>query len=311
MLELAVPLLFAGAIAAVIMMTFVMIRDARDRRRRFWRERVIVPSEEGIRLTGLRPTPRRGISGWIDCWFEELVRGTGLGWSVSQALGWVALAGVTLAGAFLLWRGDAWLIGFGMLAGMAVPLAIFLILRARRRALLQSQLPDLLFLLARSLRAGLSLEQALENVAAHGTRPLAEEFRRGVEQVKLGLTVPAALEGIGRRLRLPDFDVFVAVVALHRNMGGNLTLLLDRVASTTRDRNLFRGHFRATTALSRITGYTLAAGAPVIFLGYALWQPDFVSRFFDSMIGVRMLIVALVLEVIGVCWVSWLLRARY
>ena len=60
----------------------------------------------------------------------------------------------------------------------------------------------------------------------------------------------AAAQGPGRTLL--GLLLFVSVVVLHRQVGGNLVSLLDRVATYTRDRNLFRGQFQAATALGRV-----------------------------------------------------------
>jgi len=116
---------------------------------------------------------------------------------------------------------------------------------------------------------------------------------------------------MARRVRLTDFDVFVTIVTLHRTMGGNLAHLLDRVASTTRDRNLFRGYFMAATALGRTTAFVIAAAAPLIFVGYAIWQPNFINYFTESAIGLRALGSALILEVVGAVWLFLLLRIDY
>src|SRR5437588_827127 len=174
-------------------------------------------------------------------------------------------------------------------AGTAVVLLVlFLIVRGvveRRRAFWQRRLhgsgeAEGFGLLAPEPRKGQAdtwsgrLDEAFARVVQQ-----TGEFRGGLDKINLGLAVPAALQGIARRLQMQDFDVFVTAVTLHRTVGGNLTLLLDRVATSTRDRNLFRGYFRAATALGRITGIFIAAAAPLLFLGYALWQPDFVSRF--------------------------------
>jgi tight adherence protein B len=310
MTEFILLLLLAAAVTAGFMALYLLARALRERHRQYWRRRLPVEDDQPL-VAQLPRSAARGLRGRVDQAFASLVQHTGLGWTAGQALGWVALAGVVLAGLLLLWRGEPWLVGVGLLGGMGLPLFAFLLLRARRRLVMQHQLPDTFYLLARSLRAGLSLEQAMENVADNGTQPLAAEFRRGIQQVKLGLTVPAALQGMAGRIHLPDFDVLVTIVTLHRHIGGNLMLLLDRVAGGTRDRNLFRGQFRAATALARITATCLALGAPVIFLGYALWQPDFAGRFTQTSGGLRLLGTAAVLELVGVVWLTFLLRDRY
>jgi tight adherence protein B len=311
MVEFLLLLLVMAAVTAGFMSVFMFVRAARERRRSYWERRLPQAESEEPLIGAL---PKRAPRNWrerLDQAFDSLVYQTGLAWSSAQALGWVAFGGVLLAGVLFLWRDELWLVGLGLLSGMGVPLFVYLVLQVRRRRLMQNQLPDTFYLLARSLRAGLSLEQSLENVAEHGVQPLAAEFRRGIHQVKLGLTIPAALDTMARRIRLTDFNVLVTIVTLHRNIGGNLMLLLDRVATSTRDRNLFRGQFRAATALARITAFCLAAGAPFVFLGYSLWQPDFIARFTESANGWRILATAGALEIIGVIWLAVLLRDRY
>lgn len=303
----------AVVVAGLYLILFVTVRRNRDKQEIFWKKRLPPPDEQGITLAEHLPLHRQQ-QGWslrMDRAFVQMIKRTGLDMSGEQALALIAVAGVALASALYLWREDLWLAGIGLVAGMALPLVVYLILQTRWRRQIRGQLPDVLFLLARSLRAGLSLEQGLETVARHGHKPLADEIHRAVEQIKLGLTIPAALEGVAQRIRLADFDAFVTVIMLHRNLGGNLTMLLDRVASSTRDRNLFRGHFLAATALHRATAYCLAAGAPLIFLGFTFMQPDFVSRFVETASGIRLLVTASFLEVLGLIWIGLLLRNRY
>ena len=64
----------------------------------------------------------------------------------------------------------------GLLAGIMLPLMFLMFQRASYRAQVQNQLPDAFFLLSRSLRAGLNLEQAMGTVATYGTQPLAGEL---------------------------------------------------------------------------------------------------------------------------------------
>jgi tight adherence protein B len=194
---------------------------------------------------------------------------------------------------------------------MLVPFIILLFLQGRWRNRIQEQLPDALFLMARSTRAGLSLEQAVDAVGTHGAQPLRDEFHVAAEQTKLGLTAPAALRRMADRVQLVDVNALVSVVGLQRAMGGNLPGLLDRLAASVRDRNQFRGYFRAATALGRITGVALACIAPVIFIGYLFWQPEYITRFASSPAGMNALAAALMLEIIGILWLWFLLQIDY
>jgi tight adherence protein B len=307
-------LLLVGEVAAVVLVLFLVARNMLDRRRAFWERRL--RGEGGDEATPMAgdvtvPAPPADWAGKMDVAFDSMVQRTGLPLNTGQALGVIFLSGVLLAGVVLLWRTDWLAAGAGLVLGMALPLVVLLFLQARWRRRMQDQLPDALFLLARFLRAGMSLDQALAMVGRHGTRPLAEVFRRCSEQIELGLTVPAALQLTAQRVRLADFNVFVSVVTMYRSTGGNLAQLLDRVAASTRDRNQFRGYFRAATALGRITGLFMSAAPLLLFLGYWVWQPDYLARFFESPSGLTALGVAAILELIGVAWLWWLLRVTY
>jgi tight adherence protein B len=251
--------------------------------------------------------PPKGVDGW----FERLVKRTGWELSPAQALGWMALAGVASGGGLLLWRDNLVLAGAGLVAAMLLVLGVLLFQRARWVRRLQEQLPDALFLLSRSLRAGLTVEQAFELIGAQGARPLSEEFRRCAEHLRLGLTVPASLQLTADRVDLPDFNLFVSMLTVHRRTGGNLPALLDRLAASVRDRNQFRGHVRAVTALGRISGLCVALASPLLLLLYWALNPEFLSRFTDSPQGLTALGVAVTLETIGVVWLLWLFRVDY
>jgi tight adherence protein B len=309
-------LLMAGVmvlVAAVLLGGFLLLRTWRDRRRAAFERRMQHPdSAEEVLLEQFEQVgPPQGLANRLDHAFVRMIERTGLPLNAEQALGLTCLVGVCLALILLLWRGDLWLVMFGLALGIAIPLGIFLFLQSRWQRQLQEQLPDVFFFLARSLRAGLSLEQALALVADQGPQPLAPQLRRCSEQISLGLSVPAALELTARRINLPDFNVFVSVIGLHRTTGGNLPLLLDRLAISTRDRNQYRGYFRSVTALGRMTALFLGLASPAILVGYAILHPEYISRFFESSAGWTALAIAFSLEIVGAVWLYFLLRVDY
>jgi len=314
--------LIVAGVALTTFLGFVGVRSLIERRRQTLQRRLkqadsadsVLADQIEKSLPGGSFKSTRGkqpLSGRIDQGFISMVERSGMGLSPDQAIGIMCLVGVTLATLLYLWRDDLSMIAIGLVVGMAIPLAIFMYLQSRWRRQLQDQLPDAFFLLARSLRAGLSLEQALALLATEGLPPLSDEIRRCVEKINLGLAVPTALQTAARRMNLVDFNVFVSVVTLHRSTGGNLPLLMDRLAASTRDRNQYVGYFRSATALGRMTAIAIGSAVPLIFLGYAFFEPEYFGRFFESAAGIIALCVAFGLEIIGAIWLFFLLRVDY
>ena len=131
--------------------------------------------------------------GRFDGKFDRLIEGTQLGISGESAIGWILLTGalaavVTFALTFdEIWTGGAFLIG-GLLAFL-----FFAFLRNRRKRAIQEQLPDGCFQLARSLRAGLNLPDAMRETAAYLPLPLTKLFKRAATAVSLGESAGPAL----------------------------------------------------------------------------------------------------------------------
>jgi tight adherence protein B len=243
--------------------------------------------------------------------FTQMVGRTGLDITAPRALLGILTLGVGLSAALVFWRSDFALGILGLFLGIVAPLATLLLFQSRWRRQLQEQLPSALYVLARGLRAGQSLEQSIAMVGKRGNQPLAGQFQLCADQMALGLSAAAAVERAAKRIRLADFDVLVTLLRLHRETGGNLTLLLERIAAGARDRNQFRLQVRASTSLSRITATFIGGVVPTILLYYLIVQPDYVYNFMVSPEGAIALLVTIVLEIIGVIWIVWLLRTDF
>ncbi|MGL4550859.1 MAG: type II secretion system F family protein, partial [Gemmataceae bacterium] len=186
------------------------------------------------RLAEIRPPET--LAERLDRGFERVVGRGPLGLSGAQGVSALMLTAVAVAVAvYLLRPSEALAAGAGLLAA-AVLMVVLWFLHRRWQAQVQDALPDVFHLLARSLRAGLTVEQSMKLLGDQGQPPLAAEFKRCGESLRLGASVPSALEMVADRVGLPDFDLLVSLVALHRDTGGNLALLVDRLANTVRSR---------------------------------------------------------------------------
>lgn len=195
---------------------------------------------------------------------------------VGLCLGAAAIFGA-LAGVLSKSIALAALVGF--VAGVT-PLVYLAILRARRSEKLLSQLPDAFDVMSRTMRAGQTISQALQAVAEEFSSPIAEEFGYCYDQQNLGLSPEAAMKELARRTGLLELKIFVLAVMVHRQTGGNLSELFDKLAEVIRARYRIRGKIKALTAEGKMQGIILLA-LPVfmMFIIFMLNRPYIMTLF--------------------------------
>jgi tight adherence protein B len=142
------------------------------------------------------------------------------------------------------------------------------------------QLSDMLNLMVNGLRAGYSTMQALEAVSRELPSPISDEFHRVVQEMQIGIPMDTALENLLRRIPSDDLDFVVTAINVQREVGGNLSEILDTISFTIRERVRIKGEIRVMTAQVRTSGIVLSL-IPV-FLTLALWfvSPEYIGSFF-------------------------------
>lgn len=291
------------AVMAAVMVVYLVLYGFSSLFARRSDDKTLVERAEEIR-------PARGTFEEVDGSFARMVRGTMFGISAETAVGWILLVAAICAAAAYLITPDIIVAAIAFLVGGLMPLFVFLLYSGRRKRMIQEQLPDGCFQLARSLRSGLALPQALHETANYLPAPLAGLFERFSTALSLGESTTAALQRVADDARVTEFDLLTAVIATNIRSGGNLPAMLDRLAASIRDRNQYRGYFRSVTALSRISGFFLALAGPAIVLLYLAFQRDLFMKFVNAPTGQTLIIAAVVLEVIGLLWLLWLLRGQ-
>lgn len=195
-----------------------------------------------------------------------------------------ASVGVGFLIGLMLGRGTAALaIVFGIAfaaIGWAVP-AIYLNMRAKKRQkAFVGQLGDTIGLMANSLRAGYSLLQTMELIAKESPSPMADEFRRVVREVGLGISPQQALNNLLRRIPSEDLDLMVSAINIQHEIGGNLGQILDVIGETIRERVRIQGEIGVLTAQQKLSGYVVTA-MPVLLAGVMfVLNPDYMLQMF-------------------------------
>jgi len=196
----------------------------------------------------------------------------------------------------------------GVVIGVAVPMLLLMMRRIRNLRYIQRLLPDVFDLLARAVRAGQSIEQAIETAGQRAAEPLGREFRTCSRQLQMGLSVADVTRQLAGRVRLLEMRIFALVMGVHRQTGGNLTLTLERMAGVVRERLASQQQLRAATGAGRFSATMISCVGPLLFLYMFLFQFDYARRLMTEPAGQVMLLVAVVLEIVGIIWVIRMLR---
>jgi tight adherence protein B len=186
----------------------------------------------------------------------------------------------------------------GLLAGL-LPLGVVARKRSKRLWKFESQFPESLEFIARSMRAGHAFSVSLEMLHREFQEPLAGEFRRAFEEHNLGLPLDAALQKLAKRVPLLDVHFFVSAVLLQKRTGGNLAEILDKLATVIRERFKLRGKIRAISAHGRMTGMALSMIPVGVGAMMFIVNSDYVTFFITDEVGNYMAITALLLQVLA------------
>ena len=236
-------------------------------------------------------------------------------------------AGVSLTvGSFLLASTTAALIAFmavemvthrlwmGALAGaigLLVPYAVVRQKRTRRVQQFEQQFPEAVELIARALRAGHAFSTGVKLAADELPQPAGAEFRMLYDKQNYGASLPDSLKAFAERIPSLDARFFVTAVLTQREAGGNLSEVLDRLATVMRERFRVKREMRVMSAHGRITAFVLAGMPPALAgITFAVDPARFKVLITDPL-GVRMVAVAVGLQILGTLIVRKLVDLDY
>ena len=194
------------------------------------------------------------------------------------------------------------ILGASIVGAMLFPLPRLVLrqLRARRLKKFNIQLEDALRIISTSLKAGFSINQALEEVTDMNISPISQEFRLLLQELRLGVTFEQAFENMNNRLNLPDFELVATAILTARQTGGELTGALERVADLIRERVRIANKIDAMTAMGRLQALLIGGMPFLLLLGMKYVNPGMISNFFDTFYGWVALGAIIILDLCGI-----------
>lgn len=193
---------------------------------------------------------------------------------------------------------------FGAISGFILPDIYVSFKKAQRLKAFNDQILDTLVMLSNGLKAGYSLLQAMEMVARESPPPMSTELKRVLRENALGMNLEDALRALNERVESPDWDLVTTVILIQRQVGGNLSEILDKISYTIRQRIKIKGDIQTKTAQAKISG--LLVGALPFFIALAIYiiNPSFIMKIFTfkkgAFRGWYVIVAGLIWEAIGV-----------
>ncbi|HET9953488.1 MAG TPA: type II secretion system F family protein [Polyangiaceae bacterium] len=199
--------------------------------------------------------------------------------------------------------GENWLL-VGIPIALLAPVLYVEQLRRARVARIEKQVDSFMLTLANALRATPSIGNALSYTHHLVAEPIRSELGICLHEVRVGNSVEQALLNMGARVQCPTLDSALQALLIGRQVGGDLTKILETTAVTLREMARLQGVLRTKTAESKVQILVIALMPVGLVYGLSRMTPGFFDPLFADLVGKTLLVVAVVL------WLGAMLLAR-
>ncbi len=186
---------------------------------------------------------------------------------------------------------NTFLLIFGTFIGQFILLFGFIEYKiSKQKAKIIEELPHAVDIIARSIKAGSTIEKAFSIVAQEIRLPLKEEFVRILHELEFGLSFEKVLHSAGHRVNIPDFFFFISAIVIQRKSGGGLYEVLDNIVTTLHKTKEIRMKIRAFSAESK--GSAIVLTSIPFFLWFTIMKlnPGYLDFFLYDELGRKFLI---------------------
>lgn len=200
-----------------------------------------------------------------------------------------------------------------ILAGLITACLPFLHMMWKRKKRLDkflADLPDTLELMSRALASGHAFTEALHMISKEMSDPIATEFRRTYEEQNLGLSVKIALENLVERVPILDLKICITAIMIQRETGGNLAEILEKVASTIRERFRILEDLNTLTTSSRMSAWVLCAMPAFIAAMVTYINPTYMAVLWREPLGHKLLYAATGLQLTGMLVIRKIMQIK-
>jgi len=204
-------------------------------------------------------------------------------------------------------------VGLAVLLAIIAFIAPLIYLSAKKRQRIikfTEEFPSALDMMARSLRAGHSIASAIQMIGEELADPVAGLFKTAYEEQTLGLSMKDALSRMYERIPSVDLRLFLTAVNIHKEVGGNMSETLEKLAQTIRERIKIKRQVRVYTAQARLSGMVLAILPILMAIFLYFYTPDYLKELIEVKEGRYAIAVVVAGQIIGMLIIKRMINIR-
>ncbi|MBD3246938.1 MAG: hypothetical protein GF333_08050 [Candidatus Omnitrophica bacterium] len=199
---------------------------------------------------------------------------------------------------------NIWFTLAALALGVVTPLWLINIMDRRRRKKFVHQLVDGLMIMNSCLKGGLTLVQSFEVLAEEMTAPISQEIALLNREIKVGVPLEEALLRLDNRMPSEEMTLVSSAILVARETGGDLTKVFSRLVETIRDRIKLRELVSTLTLQARLQSIIISMLGPIFFFVVRRINPHHFDVMWEDELGRLLLLIALVLQIIGIILIA-------
>ncbi|HEX4156933.1 MAG TPA: type II secretion system F family protein [Rhizomicrobium sp.] len=179
------------------------------------------------------------------------------------------------------------LAAFGI--GLGFPRWVLWFLTKRRQKKFTNEFANGIDVIVRSVKSGLPANEALKIVAREIPEPVAGEFNKLCEGLKVGVTLEQGLKRMYENMPTPEVNFFGIVMTVQLKSGGNLSEALGNLAAVLRERKRLQGKIKALSAEAKASAMIIGSLPPAVMAMVYYTTPNYIEPLFNTRVGNLML----------------------
>lgn len=174
----------------------------------------------------------------------------------------------------------------------------------------ENDLLQAIIVMKNAFRTGNSITQTIDIVTDELDGDIALEFKRMKLELQMGLSIDEVFERFASRLDLPEVSYLASSLIILNQTGGNIVKVFSSIEHTLINKKKIRLELKALTGSSRMVT-TILIVLPIIFIAIISFiSPKYFSPFFDSALGILLLLMAVCIYLLYVCLVRKIMKVR-